>query len=146
MDTNLVIYCGVTLLILYTLAEQIAPGPRVSVIDGCRLGYVYDGDTVELMCPDRKRTARLVGFDTPETKNPGCAAEKALGDRATARLRQIVGGASISFQHKGHDKYGRELVRMFANGRDVGQVLIGEGLAVRYYGGSRINWCKRLNR
>lgn len=145
MDTNLVIYCGVTLLILYTLAEGIAPVPRVSVIDGCRLGYVYDGDTVELKCSDRTRTARLVGFDTPETKDPGCDAEKALGDRATVRLRQIVDGASISFQHEGHDKFGRELVHMSADGRDVGDTLIREGLAVRYDSGSRINWCKRLN-
>jgi endonuclease YncB( thermonuclease family) len=145
LDSNLVIYCGVTLLILYTLAERIAPVPRVSVIDGCRLGYVYDGDTVELKCPDRKRTARLVGFDTPETKDPGCAAEKALGDKSTARLRQIVDGADISFWHEGHDKYGRELIRLSADGRDVGDALIREGLAVRYDSGSRINWCKRLN-
>lgn len=145
MDTNLVIYSGLTLLILYTLAERIAPVPRISEIDGCRLGYVYDGDTVELKCPDGKRTARLVGFDTPETKDPGCPAEKALGDTATARLRQIVKGANITMRHDGHDKYGRELVRLSADGRDVGDVLISEGLALAYRGGSRINWCDRLN-
>lgn len=144
MDTNLVIYCGLTLLILYSLAEQLAPVPRVSAIDGCQLGYVYDGDTVELKCPQGKRTARLVGFDTPETKDPGCAAEKALGDKATARLRQIVDGAEITMRHDGHDKYGRELVRMSADGSDVGKVLIREGLAVAYFAGARINWCDRL--
>lgn len=145
MDTNLVIYCAVTLLILYTLAERIAPVPRVSDIDGCRLGYVYDGDTVELKCPDGKRTARLVGFDTPETKDPGCPAEKALGDKATARLRQIVKGADITMRHDGHDKYGRELVRLSADRRDVGDTLIREGLALAYRGGTRVNWCERLN-
>lgn len=145
MDTNLVIYSGLTLLILYTLAERIAPLPRLSVIDGCRLGYVYDGDTVELKCPDGKRTARLVGFDTPETKDPGCPEEKALGDKATARLRQIVKGADITMRHDGHDKYGRELVRLSADGRDVGDTLIREGLALAYRGGARVNWCERLN-
>lgn len=145
MDTNLVIYCGLTLLILYTLAERLAPLPRSSAIDGCRLGYVYDGDTVELKCPEGKRTARLVGFDTPETKEPGCAEEKALGDKATARLRQIVKGAEITMRHEGHDKYGRELVRLSADGRDVGDTLIGEGLALAYRGGGRVNWCERLN-
>ncbi|WP_371169126.1 thermonuclease family protein [Aliiroseovarius sp. 2305UL8-7] len=145
MDTNLVIYCGLTLLILYSLAEQIAPVPRTSAIDGCRLGYVYDGDTVELKCPSGKRTARLVGFDTPETKEPGCAAEKALGDKATARLRDLTKNAEITMRHEGHDKYGRELVILTANGQNVGDVLINEGLALAYRGGGRINWCDRLN-
>ncbi|UWQ13336.1 thermonuclease family protein [Aliiroseovarius sp. M344] len=145
MDTNLVMYCGLTLLVLYSLAERIAPVPRTSAIDGCQLGYVYDGDTVELKCPTGKRTARLVGFDTPETKEPGCAQEKALGDRATDRLRQIVKGAEITMRHEGHDKFGRELVRLSANGRDVGETLIKDGLAVAYRTGARINWCDRLN-
>ncbi len=144
MDTNLVIYCGLTLLVLYSLAERIAPVPRTSAIDGCQLGYVYDGDTVELKCPDRTRTARLVGFDTPETKEPGCAAEKALGDKATRRLRELVNGAELSLGHEGHDKYGRELVRLSADGLDVGKTLIREGLAVAYSAGARINWCDRL--
>ncbi|TQV69546.1 thermonuclease family protein [Aliiroseovarius halocynthiae] len=98
-----------------------------------------------MKCPDRKRTARLVGFDTPETKDPGCPGEKALGDKATARLRQIVKGADITMRHDGHDKYGRELVRLSADGRDVGDTLIREGLALAYRGGGRVNWCERLN-
>ncbi len=144
MDTNLVIYCGLTLLILYSLAEQIAPVPRKSGIAGCVVGFVYDGDTVELKCSDRTRTARLVGFDTPETKDAGCAAEKALGDKATRRLRVIVEGADLTLRHDGHDKYGRELVRLSADGQDVGKTLIREGLAVAYTAGARINWCDRL--
>nr|WP_281501843.1 thermonuclease family protein [Aliiroseovarius sp. F20344] len=98
-----------------------------------------------MKCPDGTRTARLVGFDTPETKDPGCPEEKALGDKATARLRQIVKGADITMRHDGHDKYGRELVRLSVDGRDVGDTLISEGLALAYRGGSRINWCDRLN-
>ena len=48
-------------------------------------------------------------------------------------------------RHEGHDKYGRELVRLSANGHDVGETLINDGLAVAYRAGARINWCDRLN-
>ena len=42
------------------------------------------------------------------------------------------------------DRYGRRLVRLSLDGRDVGAVLISEGLAVPYRGGRRIDWCARL--
>lgn len=145
VDTNLIIYSGLTLLVLFSLGLQFMPGDQNSPVDGCRVGYVYDGDTVELICPNGPLTARLVGFDTPETKDPGCPAEKTHGDKATKRLRQLLKDAEVGFDHHGHDRYGRELVRLTVGDQDVGQVLIGEGLAVAYRGGARINWCDRLS-
>ena len=142
MNNSLVAYAAVTLLALYVLADRIAPHHDLSV-DGCRITYVYDGDTVALTCPTRKESARLSGFDTPETKRPGCAAEAALGARATDRLRALVKG-SVTLDDLGREKYGRLLVRVTADGRDVGDVLIREGLAVRYAGGKRVDWCDRL--
>nr|WP_252731416.1 thermonuclease family protein [Lentibacter algarum] len=108
------------------------------------VGYVYDGDTVELECGGRDQTARLVGFDTPETKDPGCEAERALGEKAKKRLREIIANSDVSYRRLGHDKYGRKLIRLTADGVDVGDTLIGEELAVAYTGGSRINWCVKL--
>ncbi|MGV6812587.1 MAG: thermonuclease family protein [Brevirhabdus sp.] len=112
--------------------------------EGCRLGRVYDGDTVALVCSDETRTARLRGFDTPETRDPGCAAEAALGKAATERLRALVGGGPITLESHGRDKYGRVLTTLRIAGRDVGDTLVTEGLAVAYRGGKRINWCARL--
>ncbi len=40
------------------------------------------------------------------------------------------------------DKYGRTLATLTANGRDVGDVLIGEGLARPYHGERRKSWCR----
>ena len=112
----------------------------------CGIEHVYDGDTVALDCPGAPlERARLVGFDTPEVFSPGCAAEARAGAAATDRLRALVAAAPVTgLRRQGYDRYGRALVRLEIGGADVGDVLIGEGLAVRYSGGRRIDWCARL--
>lgn len=138
-DPTLAAYVLLTLLVMWAVADRYAPyHGRPSE---CRLGYVYDGDTVELLCGAEKRTGRLVGFDTPETKSPGCPEELALGKRATERLRALVKGGEIGIFRQGFDKYGRDLVILTVEGRDVGDVLVAEGLAHAYHGGSRGGWC-----
>ncbi|MEO0914863.1 MAG: hypothetical protein AAFY59_18095, partial [Pseudomonadota bacterium] len=82
LDRRSSLYVMLTVFGCYLLAETLAPTSRMAV-RGCFLEYVYDGDTVALECPDGRRTARLVGFDTPEVKSPGCRMEAALGARAT---------------------------------------------------------------
>ena len=137
---------GVLLLAgLVGVANWIAP---VGVVDtqGCTLNYVYDGDTVALDCADGRTTTRLVGFDTPETKDPGCAAEAALGKQATLRLREMAKRGEVAFLGQGYDKYGRLLAVMTIDGVDVARTLVAEGLATTYTGGSRINWCRRLGK
>ncbi len=101
---------------------------------------VIDGDTVAV------GTAhfRLVGFDTPE-KGPRarCPAERELANRAAARLRQIIaaGGADLEevacscrpgTQGTPACNYGRRCGILTAAGRDVGPILITEGLARPY--------------
>ncbi len=143
MDIHLIIYCALTLLAMYSIAERFAPVDDLTAA-GCRVGYVYDGDTIELICGSQKDTARLVGFDTPETKEPGCDAELALGKQATARLRVLVKAGDVVMIREGHDKYGRVLVTMRTGGRDVADMMVAEGLATYYRGGSRVDWCERL--
>ena len=103
---------------------------------------IIDGDTIDV----RGLTAnvRLVGFNAPETWRPSCTAERDVGERATARLGQLVrGAASIEFERvacscrpgtEGTDQcnFGRFCGSLFIDGRDVGRTLIAEGLAVPY--------------
>lgn len=110
----------------------------------CTVSYVYDGDTVAMDCGQGARRARVMGLDAPETKRASCAAEAALGARATARLRALAGAGPARITHHGRDKYRRDLIRLYINGRNVADTLISEGLAVSYHGGQRINWCARL--
>ncbi|WP_141137838.1 thermonuclease family protein [Actibacterium lipolyticum] len=145
MNYTMVTYVFLTLLGLYSIATRLAPYHGLSE-GGCRLGYVYDGDTAELICGENVRTARFVGLDTPETKSPGCRAELDLGKRATERMRALLRSGIVELSDEGFDKYGRALVRVFVDGRDVAKTMVAEGLAVTYQGGTRPDWCAKLER
>lgn len=100
---------------------------------------VVDGDTVRLA----GQAIRLIGFDTPETYEAQCAAERDLGEAATDRLRDLLARASsaqLAYLPR-RDQYGRELARLVLDGRDVADIMVGEGLARRYTGGHRQSWC-----
>lgn len=125
------------------------PVPSPTVADpagGCAVVRVIDGDTVDMTCPGEGRfRARLTGYDTPEAYEPRCRAEAQAAGAATDRLRVMVRQAeSLDARLGGQDRYGRRLVALRLDGRDVGATLIAEGLAVRYSGGPRIDWCARL--
>lgn len=100
---------------------------------------VIDGDTVEFQALNY----RLTGYDTPEVRHAECEAERALGNRATAQLQAMIDSASAMELRveAGRDRYGRGLGSLLVDGRDVGDVLISEGLARRYNGGQRRGWC-----
>lgn len=100
---------------------------------------VVDGDTIE----HAGRKYRLTGYDTPETHFSECSSEKALGDRATRRLRQLIDDAkSVRLEpERGTDRYGRGLGKLLIDGQDAGDLLISEGLARPYLGGKRQGWC-----
>jgi endonuclease YncB( thermonuclease family) len=115
---------------------------------------VVDGDTVRV----RGQVYRLVGFDAPESGSQArCAAERSLAERATARLRQLVARGSLHFEPVACScpagtegtrrcNYGRLCATLAVDGRDVGAIMIAEGLARRYVcGGTRCPprqaWC-----
>ncbi|WP_404815069.1 thermonuclease family protein [Celeribacter naphthalenivorans] len=104
--------------------------------------YMIDGDTASI--GEARDRVRLVGFDTPETRNAQCSYEKALGDEATRRARELVknAGAVDLVMLPGRDKYDRGLGRLYVGGKELGTILISEGLARPYDGGKRRSWCK----
>jgi micrococcal nuclease len=89
--------------------------------------------------------ARLLGFDTPEIYSPRCREELVAGQQATAILRQILRSGPITAARlEGHDRYGRELVRLEVAGQDVARRMIASGYAVPYSGGRHPDWCGML--
>jgi len=124
----------------------LPPAPPQASGQICNVTGIVDGDTVDLRCDGPVFRARLTGFDTPETYEPGCAAEAELGRRATGRLRQMVDNATrIEADLGGTDRYGRRLVALSLDGQAVARSMIAENLAVPYSGGRRIDWCARLS-
>lgn len=105
--------------------------------EGPRDNCVVDGDTFWL----GGEKFRIANIDTPELSTPRCSAERRLAQRATGRLLELLVGQDIAIERRGLDKYGRTLALVAAQGRDVGDVLVAEGLA-RVWGGRRLPWCK----
>lgn len=106
---------------------------------GVRINCIVDGDT---LWSDGVKI-RIADIDTPEISEPRCAAEKALGNRATARLLELVNAGPIQIQAwagRDEDKYGRKLRVLLRDGRSIGDVLVSEGLA-RTWTGKRQPWC-----
>ena len=123
---------------LWRLDSVMAPAPlawlesyRIEIIDGASIrsgGQVY----------------RLVGYDAPESgSNARCPRERALSAEATRRLRELVAAGEPDLRRvactcppgtegTGRCNYGRPCGTLSVRGRDVGTILIAEGLAQGY--------------
>jgi endonuclease YncB( thermonuclease family) len=101
---------------------------------------VVDGDTIWLS----GAKIRIADIDSPEISRPGCAREAMLGRRATERLRQLLNAGPFTLlpppDGRTQDRYGRQLRLIHRNGESLGEMLVREGLAVRW-GGPRARWC-----
>ena len=119
---------------------------------------VIDGDTIRVF--NRKPNVRLVGFNAPETRRAQCPSERAVGDQATRRVRDLVRDKPLDFalvacacppgtEGMRYCNHGRLCGTLKADGRDVGAILIVEGLAVPFVcGATRCPktpkpWCER---
>jgi endonuclease YncB( thermonuclease family) len=110
--------------------------------DGCRVVGIVDGDTVVMRCPaSGLKTARLLGFDTPELR-AACTSEALRAQAATFHLRWLLWTAGhISARIDGLDRYGRALTVLMVDGQGVARLMIEAGHARRYDGGRRAGWC-----
>jgi len=112
---------------------------------------VIDGDTVDvdidlafdIMLRDER--VRIMGIDTPESRTRD-KVEKKFGLASKARLKELIGGKSgpilkTQINKKGEDmrgKFGRILGDFVTDdGRMVTDILVEEGHAVAYFGGSK---------
>lgn len=143
------------------------PGPfRVETLK------VKDGDTIEVRfidgpcgrgpCPGQILAVRVAGVDAPEAHACGprlrerssgascaaCPEELELGAKARAFVRDFVQPARPArVVAARRDKYGGRIVagfQVFKDGQwaDLGQALLGAGLAVPYDGGGKLKpWC-----
>lgn len=123
--------------ILFALLAASSPASAIELCGGGkRFHCVVDGDTVWLS----GEKIRIANIDTPESGG-GCEAERLLAVRSSARLAELLSAGPVTIARQGRDQYRRTLARLSVGGRDVGAILIGEGLA-RPWRGSRERWCR----
>lgn len=138
-----------------TRLSKATHGGRIVRVNEIR---VIDGDTVSIR--GERANVRLVGFNTPETYKPSCSAERAVGQRATARLGELLRSANViefegvtcSCRSGTHGtsscNFGRQCGSLYVDGTDVGRILISEALAERYVCGRtscprrQASWCR----
>jgi endonuclease YncB( thermonuclease family) len=128
------------LAVALALAYLYASVARAASIDPGDV-TVIDGDTIRVH--HKRPNVRLVGFNAPETRRAVCQAERDLGDKATRRVRELVRSGNLDFEFVACScrpategtpacNYGRHCGTLKAAGRDVGEILIAEGLAVPF--------------
>lgn len=100
-----------------------------------RTNCIVDGDTFWL---DGTKY-RIANIDTPELKGK-CGAEQSTAKRARQRLAEMINGRPVRVSVTGTDPYGRKLVIISDANGDIGDRLVGEGLA-EVWGGDFIDWC-----
>ena len=116
----------------------------------CKVLRIVDGDTVDIdidlgfgIWMHRERV-RIMGIDTPESRTRD-KVEKAFGLASKARLKEILPIGSIQIlkteiDKSGEDKkgkFGRILGDFLIDERRVTEILVEEGYAVAYFGGSK---------
>ena len=106
------------------------------------LERVVDGDTIDVTLDLgfdvklHKQRCRLSGIDTPESRTRDLA-EKKLGLEAKERLKELC-KEKLIIKSLGKGKYGRILAIPYTeDGEDICQILIKEGHAVEYHGGTK---------
>jgi len=110
---------------------------------------IYDGDTFRANITDYPPIIgehigiRIYGVDTPEM-NGRCEREKSLARKAKEYTVTMLRNAKlIELRNIKRGKYFRILAEVYADGKNLGEWLVREGLAVVYVGGKKIkHWCK----
>ena len=112
-----------------------------------KLVKINDGDTIDVdldlgfAVVLKKQRVRLYGINTPESRTRD-KEEKKYGLAAKARLRELLESAEMitvktAIDKKARGKYGRILGTIFADDIDVNALLVDEGYAIVYDGGTK---------
>lgn len=103
---------------------------------------VTDGDSVRI----DGVAHRIANIDAPELRHAQCDAEQRLATVAKRRLTELLASGKVEVTvgdpqtGRTFDRFQRVLATIIVDGRDVGAILIDEGLA-RPWDGRRHPWC-----
>lgn len=120
----------------------------------CRTVDVYDGDSIRVKfyfsdCIVQHQ-ARLFGIDTPEMKPPLALNNRKLHKQAATISRDFLiscimqDSQLINIHCEDFDKYGRMLVTIIADSVNINDLMIDNGYALEYDGGTKVEWTDEL--
>ena len=136
----------------YNLKTLTLPKGGDITLSKDRLVSVYDGDSfkarLDYLPPEilEKMGVRLGGIDTPERRGE-CPYEEVLANKAKHFTEEKLRNAEvIELRNIKPGKYFRIVADVYADGESLTDGLVAEGLGYRYYGGTKIPWCKPDNK
>ena len=139
MKTLIIILCLFTIIIIPLRAQEAVVINEVI--------NVYDGDTFRVNIDEfppiigENIAIRILGIDTPEIKG-NCQQERQLAIKARDFTRKYLNsGSVISLTELKRDKYFRILANVYIDGKNLGDALLMQNLAVVYLGKKKFNWC-----
>ena len=134
------------LLVLCLLLSTIQT--QAEDFSGVQYVRAYDADTITVNLKDQPHVfseelgIRVAGVDAPKIRGR-CAQEDQLALQARDRVRELLEQAQqIDLVDVERDKYFRVVAKVNVDGRDLSQLLLEEGHAVIYDGGTKSkDWC-----
>jgi micrococcal nuclease len=121
-------------------AAPSAPPAAARTYRNVRVVSVVDGDTLKVrLASGSRKTIRMIGIDTPETRKPGTPVECG-GKQATAYMKRLAlrkaRGRIVTLTgdptQDTTDRYGRLLVYVNGQGKDYGERMVRAGWASVY--------------
>ena len=105
-------------------------------VDYYTVSSVSDGDTIKVLIGSKTETVRLIGVDTPETKDPRKPVQcfgKQASDFTNQQLKGVKVRLAADTTQQDRDKYGRLLRYVYMqNGTLFNQLLVASGYAYEY--------------
>ena len=114
---NCSLVCILLILFPFLVSADTLTGKVVKITDGDTLVVLDAGNT--------QHKIRLSGIDAPETNQP-------FGKRSKEALSALVAGQRVEVDWHKHDRYGRIVGKVIAQGKDVNLAQIRTGMAWWY--------------
>lgn len=132
-----------TQTLLTIKADDVQKFSLKDMIFDAKVVKVYDGDTITVIFHFNGRfykwNCRLERIDTPEIKSKHIA-EKNSAKHARDFLSDRILNKIVKIKCNMFDKYGRLLIELFMDNVNMNDLMISEGYAKEYDGGTKTEW------
>lgn len=111
--------------------HQVGPISMPENAIAIQLDHVIDGDTLSVKINGKTKTVRLLLIDTPESVKSNTPVQP-FAKEASKYMKELTAGKALKLEYgRGvrTDKYGRLLAYVYADGKNVNQIMLERGYA-----------------